>query len=60
MKTFRIVTLVEVDDDDFRDMEALSNFISGCLDNAPEPSEIDECLKDVSIGISYCDGIEQD
>jgi len=59
MKTFRIVTLVEVDDDDFRDAEALVNFINGCLDNAPDPSEIDESLKDVSIGISYCDGVEK-
>ena len=59
MKTFRIVTLVEVDDDDFRDEESLANFIQGCLDNAPDPADIDESLKNVSIGISYCDGVER-
>ena len=59
MKTFRIVTLVEVDDDDFRDTESLANFVQGCMDNAPEPSDIDESLKNVSIGISYFDGVER-
>ena len=52
MKDIKVIVEVEVPDG-FRNWEALNNFISGTLDNAPEPEEIDEALKDVSLGINY-------
>lgn len=60
MKTVmvKVVTLVEVDNEFEGDTEAIVMMISGTLDNMPNPEEIDESLKGLSVGISYYDGIE--
>lgn len=53
MKTIKIITEVEVDEDFEGNEEDIAMFISGCLDNAPDPEDVDESLKGLSVGITY-------
>ncbi len=52
MKTIKVTTEFEVQDD-FCEYEALSQYMHGTMDNAPEPEDVDELLEDVEVGISY-------
>jgi len=54
MKTYKIVVEVEVDEDVYKGdhVDALT-FVSGSLDNAPAPEEVDESLKGLQIGDVY-------
>lgn len=56
MKTIRIVTLVEADDDFEGSYDDIANFIAGTLDNGPDPEDVDLSLKGLSVGITYCEG----
>ena len=61
-RVLKVVTFVHVDESfDMRDrnIDGIVQFISGTLDNSPDPEEIDDSLKGVSIGISYYDGLEE-
>ncbi len=52
MKTLKVITEFEVPDD-FNNEEALAMYVQGSLDNSPEPSDIDDSLKDVEMGFTY-------
>ncbi len=60
-KTIRIVTLVEIDDDDIQPIE-ISDWIGGCLDNIDYEVLGDMGIdrENVSIGVTFPEGYESE